>query len=178
MSCFMCGAGIHDEDAYIKKMKGMGMQVEGDGFGKKLKKVGRKAKKVSKQVGRKARPIAGVAIEEGIPEAADMLVEGGVTAYTGNPIAGKVAGKTTSTALRKAKVGEMARKKSGVDGKKKRGKGMHDDDTDSEEDKPKTKGSGMRRSSAWIEHVKSVASKKKIPYGEALKIASKTYKKN
>ena len=55
---------------------------------------------------------------------------------------------------------------------------MHDDDTDSEEDKPKTKGSGMRRSSAWIEHVKSVASKKKIPYGEALKIASKTYKKN
>ena len=29
MACFMCGSGISDEDAYIKKMKGMGMEVEG-----------------------------------------------------------------------------------------------------------------------------------------------------
>ena len=31
--------------------------------------------------------------------------------------------------------------------------------------------------SAWIDHVKSVAAKKKISYGEALKVASATYKK-
>ena len=31
--------------------------------------------------------------------------------------------------------------------------------------------------SAWIQHVKKVASQKGITYGEALKIASKTYKK-
>lgn len=30
--------------------------------------------------------------------------------------------------------------------------------------------------SAWIEHVKSVAAKKKIPYKEALKVAKETYK--
>ncbi len=31
--------------------------------------------------------------------------------------------------------------------------------------------------SDWISHVKDVAAKKKLPYGEALKVASKTWKK-
>ena len=31
--------------------------------------------------------------------------------------------------------------------------------------------------SAWIEHVKSVAAKKKISYKDALKVAGETYKK-
>ena len=35
-----------------------------------------------------------------------------------------------------------------------------------------------KKSSPWIEHVKKVAKTKGIPYGQALKIAKETYKKN
>ena len=45
MACFMCGSGIHDEDAYIKKMKGMGMEVEGGNILKKIQKNGKKLSK-------------------------------------------------------------------------------------------------------------------------------------
>lgn len=36
---------------------------------------------------------------------------------------------------------------------------------------------GAKRGSSWIDHVKKVAKQKGIKYGEALKVASKTYKK-
>ena len=39
-------------------------------------------------------------------------------------------------------------------------------------------GHGKKKSSPWIEHVKNVAKTKGIPYGQALKIAKETYKKN
>lgn len=186
MACFMCGSGIHDEDSYLKKMKGMGMEVEGGNILKKIKKgskqvgrkttaaskqVGRKTTAASKQVGRKARRPAGNMIEQAPSELVGFAAGSAVGSATGNPIAGAVAGKAASEGFKKTKTGKKLRKKSGL--------GMHDSETESESDdeQPK-KGKGMRRSSAWIEHVKSVASKKKIPYGEALKIASKTYKKN
>lgn len=172
----MCGSGIHDEDAYIKKMKGMGMEVEGGNILKKIKKgskqVGRKTTAASKQVGRKARRPVGNMIEQAPSELVGFAAGSAVGSATGNPIAGAVAGKAASEGFKKTKSGKKLRKKSGL------GMGNESDsDNDSDDDKPK-KGKGMRRSSAWIEHVKSVASKKKIPYGEALKIASKTYKKN
>ena len=40
--------------------------------------------------------------------------------------------------------------------------------------KKRTRG---KKTSPWIAHVKSVAKKEGIPYGEALKVAKKTYKK-
>ena len=43
--------------------------------------------------------------------------------------------------------------------------------------KASKKASRGKKTSPWIAHVKSVAKKEGIPYGDALKIASKTYKK-
>ena len=43
--------------------------------------------------------------------------------------------------------------------------------------KASKKASRGKKTSPWIAHVKSVAKKEGIPYGEALKIANKTYKK-
>jgi hypothetical protein len=36
---------------------------------------------------------------------------------------------------------------------------------------------GLKRPNAWVEHVKHVAASRGIPYREAMKIASKTYRK-
>ena len=43
--------------------------------------------------------------------------------------------------------------------------------------KASKKASRGKKTSPWIAHVKSVAKKEGIPYGEALKVAKKTYKK-
>ena len=43
--------------------------------------------------------------------------------------------------------------------------------------KASRKASRGKKTSPWIAHVKSVAKKEGIPYGDALKIANKTYKK-
>lgn len=43
--------------------------------------------------------------------------------------------------------------------------------------KASKKASRGKKTSPWISHVKSVAKKEGIPYGEALKVAKKTYKK-
>ena len=44
-------------------------------------------------------------------------------------------------------------------------------------DKMKKKGKKKSGGGGWIAHVKKVAKQKKISYKEALKVASKTYKK-
>ena len=52
------------------------------------------------------------------------------------------------------------------------------DDTKQEKDKKAKPHKGAKKgASGWIAHVKKVAKQKGIKYGEALKVASKTYKK-
>ena len=119
----MCGSGIHDEDAYIKKMKGMGMEVEGGNILKKIKKgskqVGRKTTAASKQVGRKSRRPVGNMIEQAPSELVGFAAGSAVGSATGNPIAGALAGKAASEGFKKTKTGKKLRKKSGL--------GMHDE---------------------------------------------------
>ena len=66
------------------------------------------------------------------------------------------AGAAAEEGVKRSDVGKKARKKAGLGHMEGHGK----------------------KSSPWIEHVKKVAKTKGIPYGQALKIAKETYKKN
>ena len=51
------------------------------------------------------------------------------------------------------------------------------DKEDNKEDKKEEQVKKVKKSNAWIDHVKHVAEEKNISYREALKIAGQTYKK-
>jgi hypothetical protein len=155
MSCLMCGGEIKCAKSYGENMVTVGRGLmQGEGI---LKDVGKRSKKIEKAARKTAgkknlKKVAGQAIEKGIPATAGFLVGTAAGAATGgNPVAGAVAGAAAEEGVRRSGVGKMARKKAGL---------------------------GMKKESAWITHVKNVAKQKGIAYGEALKIASQTYKKN
>ena len=154
-SCDMCGGEL----AQIGKrlvMLGEGM-MEGEGK-KKKKNVGKIIKKTARKVAGKKnlKNVAGEIIEKGIPATAGFVVGTAAGSATGNPLAGAAAGAATEEAIKRSGAAKKARKKAGLGHMEGHGK------------KP----------SAWIQHVKKVASEKGIPYGKALKIAKDTYKKN
>lgn len=108
---------LKDYNKYVKNLQsGKGQRInldslhdltdhQGGSFLGSLKRIGRKIKNVGEKAVKTVAPIAKPIIKAGLPLAkqyAQQAVMEGVTAYTGNPVAGVIAGKLAGDATQAA----------------------------------------------------------------------------
>ena len=194
----MCGGDVGCPKTYGKNLISVGSGLmSGEG---KVKRAAKKVEKFARKTAGKKnlKKVAGQAIEKGIPAVAGFAAGTAASSMGMNPVAGAVAGAAAEEGVRRSGVGKKLRKKAGLGvGKalKKAGRkvghqaldeaeGLADDALSAGKKKARKalgsdkRGSGLKKTSKWIEHVKKVAKDKGIAYGEALKVAKETYQKN
>ena len=201
----MCGGDVGCPKTYGKNLISVGSGLmSGEGKGKKIRRAAKSVEKFARKTAGKKnlKKVAGQAIEKGIPAVAGFAAGTAASSMGMNPVAGAVAGAAAEEGVRRSGVGKKLRKKAGLGVGKDVGRalkragrkvghqaldeaeGLADDALSAGKKKARKalgsdkRGSGLKKTSKWIEHVKKVAKDKGIAYGEALKVAKETYQKN